>query len=114
MTTKIISLANARRELIRINNDLLAKCGPTFRLQIDQYKYKDKNAAVYDNTHSNYDIILCLYHGNNCVSSVTGRYGENHQSMELLSKTLEEYEGLKYNIFLRTVFMYLMYFINLT
>jgi hypothetical protein len=29
--------------------------------------------------------------------------------MELLSKTLEEYEGLKYNIFLRTVFMYLMY-----
>jgi hypothetical protein len=32
--------------------------------------------------------------------------------MELLSKTLEEYEGLKYNIFLRTVFMYLMYFIR--
>ena len=112
MTTKIISLANARRELIRINNDLVTKCGATFRLEIDQYKYKDDNAAVYDNNDANYDIILCLYHGNNCVSSVTGRYDENHQSMELLSKTLEEYEGLKYNIFLRTVFMYLMYYIR--
>jgi hypothetical protein len=98
MTTKIISLANARRELVRINNDLLTKCGPTFRLEIDQYKYKDENAAVY--------------HGKNCVSSVTGRYDENKQYMELLSKTLEEYEGLKYNIFLRTVFMYLMYYIR--
>lgn len=112
MSTKNISLANARRELIIINNNLLTKCGPTFRLEIDQYKYKDENAAVYDNNGANYDIILCLYHGNNCVSSVTGRYDEYHQSMELLSKTLEKYEGLKYNIFLRTVFMYLMYFMR--
>jgi len=112
MSTKNIVLANAKRELIEINNKLVTKCGPTLRLEIDQYKYKDETAAVYDNTHSNYDIILCLYHGNNCVSSVTGRYDKDHQSMELLSKTLEEYEGLKYNIFLRTVFMYLMYFMR--
>ena len=105
-----INLASTRNELQKINADLNRKCSSSYRLEISQYRYRDAEAAVYDEASNEYDIILCLYHGRKCVSSVTGRYNESMRSMELLSKTASEYEGLKFNLYLRSVFMYLMCF----
>jgi hypothetical protein len=105
-------LAGVRNELKRINDDLTQKCNASYRLEISQYRYRDADAAVYDELSNEYDIILCLYHGPKCVSSVTGRYNQSKQSMELLSKTATEYEGLKFNLYLRSIFIYLMYFVR--
>ncbi len=109
-----IKLAGARNEMQNINKVLQGKCGPSYKLELLQYRYRDTEAAVYDETSNEYDIILCLYHNNKCVSSVTGRYNKPTNSMELLSKTDVKYEGLKYNLYLRTVFIYLMFFVRPT
>jgi hypothetical protein len=113
MSRPQISLAGARKEIENINNVLQGKCGPSYKLELLQYRHRDPDAAVYDDATSNeYDVILCLYHENKCVSSITGRYNKPTNSMELLSKTNEKYEGLRYNLYLRTVFMYLMFFVR--
>ena len=109
MTNTTISLAGTRTELDRINTHLRNKCGPTYRIHLDQYRFRDMDASVYDTTSDKYDLLLCLYYEHKCVSSVAGRY-----SMELLSKTDHRYEGLKFNLLLRSVFMYLMCFVRPT
>jgi hypothetical protein len=93
-----------------IQNLQKTKCDPTYNLRLMPYRHRDAGSAVYDELSDEYDVILCLYHNNKCVSSVTGRYNKRDHSMELLSKTDPKYEGLKYNIYLRTVFIFLMCF----
>jgi len=108
----LIHLASTRNELQSINEDLHRKCNLSYKLELSQYKYRDADSAVYDETSNEYDIILCLYHGPKCISSVTGRYNESANSMELLSKTAPKYEGLKFNLYLRSIFIYLMCFVR--
>jgi hypothetical protein len=112
MSKSQIILAGTRNELKNINEDLQRKCNSSYKLDLSNYRYRDPTASVYDETSNEYDIILCLYHGQKCVSSVTGRYNQSKNSMELLSKTASEYEGLKFNLYLRTIFMYLMCFVR--
>lgn len=112
MNQSQIILARTRNELKNINEDLWRKCNSSYRLELSQYRYRSLESVVYDETSDEYDIILCLYHGKRCVSSVTGRYNKRLNSMELLSKTDREYEGLKFNLYLRTIFMYLMCFVR--
>ena len=96
MSKPQISLRRMRAELIDINKKLQDKCGLSYRLEISPYSERDKDAAVYDETDSpDYDIILCLYHEEKCISSVTGRYNPSSHSMEVLSKTDGKYEGKK-------------------
>jgi hypothetical protein len=111
----IISLAGTYKEMNDINKNLHGKCGSSYTVKLTQYRYRDVTAVVYDETSDDkYDIILCLYHENKCVSSVTGRYSQSSNSMELLSKTDVKYEGKKYNLYLRTIFIYLMCFVRPT
>jgi hypothetical protein len=112
ISKQIISLAPTRNELININEDLNSKCGSSYHLKLLQYRHRDKKAALYDTTDKKYDILLCLYHSGKCVSSVTGQYDKSNKSIELLSKTDEKYEGKKYNLYLRTIFIYLMLFVR--
>ena len=113
MSKPQISLRRMRAEIIDINEKLQDKCGLSYRLEISPYSERDKDAAVYDETDSpDYDIILCLYHEEKCISSVTGRYNPSSHSMEVLSKTDGKYEGKKYNLYLRAIFIYLMYFVR--
>lgn len=112
MSKPQIILAGTRNELKNINEDLQRKCSSSYKLELTQYKYRDPGATVYDETSNEYDIILCLYHEQKCVSSVTGRYNQTMNSMEILSKTAAEYEGLKFNLYLRTIFIYLMCFVR--
>jgi hypothetical protein len=111
-TKQLISLAGIRNELIKINANLQDKCNASYSLNMMQYKHRDVDAVVYDETSNKYDLILCLYHENKCISSITGRYDKTENSMELLSKTDSKYEGLKYNLYLRTIFIYLMCFVR--
>jgi len=111
MSNPVINLTGAKRQLNYINQDIQSKCGESYRLQILQFEERNEEDAVYDIT-KDYDILLCLYHNDKCISSVTGRYNKLNMSMELLSKTKKEYEGLKYNIYLRTIFIYLMFFVR--
>jgi hypothetical protein len=116
MSKPQMKVSRTRTELETINRDLQGKCGSTYRLELSQYRHRDPKAVVYDESLSlnEYDIILCMYHENSCVSSVTGRYDQTQHSMEVLSKTDRQYEGLKYNLYLRAVFIYLMCFIRPT
>ena len=109
-----IILASTRNELKTLNDDLHTKCGTTYNLKLSQYRYREPDAAVFDETSNEYDILLCLYHGPTCISSVTGRYSKSAGSIELLSKTAAKYEGLKFNLYLRSVFIYLMCFVRPT
>lgn len=101
-----ISFARLPKQLIEINADLQSKCGPAYKIDILQYRFRPENSAVYD--EEEYNIILCLYHDNVCVSSIAGKYNKSTNSMQLTSKTDANYEGKKYNLYLRTIFMYLM------
>jgi len=100
--------SGTRTGLDSINAALKTKCGALYRVTLTQYRDKDETAAVYDAFSPDYDIILCLYHDAKCVSSITGKYSQTSKSMELLSKTNKEYEGKKINLYLRTIFIYLM------
>jgi hypothetical protein len=104
--------SGTRNVLDDINKVLHTKCGPSYKVTLSQYRDKDADAAVYDEFSPDYDIILCLYHNDSCVSSITGKYNQSSQSMELLSKTNKDYEGKKINLYLRTIFIYLMLFIR--
>ena len=110
MSESRVKLGRTHKEITRINADLRTKCGPSYNLVLSQYGNRGTDSAVYDDKE--YDIILCLYHGDRCVSSVTGKYDESTGAMELLSKTVPEYEGLKFNLYLRAAFMYLMCFVR--
>jgi len=104
-----ISLANAvKNGLPIIEEDLYKKCDRSkYNLKLSQYKHRDADATVYDQ-QQNYDIILCLYYDKKCVSSVIGRYHESDSSMEILSSTQTDFENKKFNLYLRTAFIYLM------
>jgi hypothetical protein len=86
---------------------------PKYRIEITQFRYREKDAAVYDE-NADYEVILCLYHKRRCISSVTGRYHASKKAMEILSKTDTAYEGKKFNVYLRAAFIYLMTFVRPT
>ena len=80
-----------------------------YNIKLMTHNDRDATAEVYSET---YDIILCLYYNDKCISSVIGRYDFDKKSMEILSKTNKEFENRKYNLYLRTAFIYLMCFIK--
>lgn len=110
-----ISLAGVRNEMKMINKHLQKKCDKSYEIRISQYRHRDEGAVVYDeaNPHE-YQILLCLYHHKRCVSSITGKYNKETSSMILSSKTDAQYEGKKFNLYLRTIFIYLMCFVRPT
>lgn len=109
MVKSDLSLAGTRHELLRLNENIRNMCGSSYELHLDQYRFRTAGSALYDN--GEYDILLCLFHRGRCISSISGKFGAE-RSVEILSKTAPEYEGLKINLFLRTAFIYLMYFVR--
>jgi len=107
------TLANALRSgLDDINQDLYKKCDDSkYFLDLRKFENRDKDVVTYDEKN-NYDLILCLYYNKKCISSVTGRYHAKDNSMEILSKTHSDFENKKFNLYLRTAFIYLMCFVR--
>ena len=96
-----------------LNQYLALKCpDQKYTLGLQQFRYHGKDDAIYEH-NTGYNIILCLYNSKKkCVASVIGKYHEHDRSIEISSKTSTEYEGRKFNIFLRASFIYLMSFVR--
>jgi len=106
-----IKLGKALQEIPNLMKDLHSKCNDAkYHLGLTEYENRDADAVIYD--EKTYDIILCLYYKKKCISSVVGRYDPSDKSMEILSKTHADFENRKFNLYLRTAFIYLMCFIE--
>ena len=106
----VIGIVNVLKQIKTLNKYLHRKCNSNYSLSFKRYKYRKIGESEYSE-HSNYDFMLCLNYRNRCVSSVSGKLHEPDK-IELISKTEPEFEGKKFNLYLRTVFIYLMYFLR--
>ena len=91
-----------------INKIITNKCGANYRVDFVVSDSADSNSnevPLYDPT-VNYDHVMCLYVNNKCVSTISGKMHPDIHAIELVSKTLPEHEGRKYNVFLRAAFIY--------
>lgn len=108
-----MKLHNAIQQgLPNINTDLYKKCPASkYYLRLMKYKDRDKDTIIYGQKND-YDVLLCLYYNRKCVSNVVGKYNNDDNSMEIISTTNPEFEGNKFNLYLRTAFIYLMCFVQ--
>lgn len=115
-------IARALRTGIETLNSILhEKCSRKYELKLLRYRYLDIGSAVY-HPDAEYDIVLCLNYNGKCISSVSGLYHDGKtqdetkhyakDAIEIISKTIPEYEGRKFNLFLRFAFVYLVYFLR--
>jgi len=101
-----IDLSNAKRIVHQLNAALQPKC-PEFHLHIDYISSfpPDSVVSLYSdispNSYFQPQIILCLFTGNNCVSSIAINVTESEMTID--SRTNEKYEGRKFNTLLRAV-----------
>jgi hypothetical protein len=103
---RFIDLSNAKRIVHQLNAALQLTC-PDFHLNIDYITSfpQDSIASLYTdifiNSYFQPQIILCLFTGNDCVSSITIKVKDDRTTID--SKTNERYEGRKFNTLLRAV-----------
>jgi|688.fasta_scaffold287972_2 hypothetical protein len=94
---------DAAKEIIRrLNIELDGPC-PDFKISIDYVlNLKDPSfVSIYEDEFNPYSLLLCLFNGNNCVSSLILHF--NNTKLIIDSKTHENYEGRKFNKLLRAV-----------
>lgn len=101
--SKVINL-DAAKEYVNILNEELNRTCPNFRINLDYIFNLPAHSIIntYDNLLSGGEsaLLLCLFHNNQCVSSLTLRIGTN---ISMDSKTNPIYEGRKFNKLLRAV-----------
>lgn len=111
--TKALNLSNAKSIIDELNIVLKQTC-PDFYLRIDYITTfpPNSNINLYDgmsqhlNSFYNFPhIVLCLFTGNDCISSITMRSMNSLGQLQLSidSKTSVLYEGRKFNKLLRAV-----------
>lgn len=110
--TEALDLSNAKKKIEELNVILTQTC-PDFYLRINYIASfpPNSNILLFSTFFSHYlnsfytfpNIVLCLFTGNDCVSSIT--IDSNHALHELSidSKTNLRYEGRKFNKLLRAV-----------
>jgi hypothetical protein len=103
---QLIALDGAKSTVRELNTYLHKKC-PEFHLNIDYLTSFPEGSTVslYRHVHLNAYIkpplLLCLMHGDDCVSSITLKVYASNISID--SRTNERYEGRKFNTLLRAV-----------
>ena len=101
-----IDVSNAKSIVHQLNAALQPKF-PEFHLHIDYLTSfpPDSVVSLYSDLFTNLyfepQIVLCLFTGNNCVSSIT--INVTRSEMTIYSRTNEQYEGRKFNTLLRAV-----------
>jgi|LauGreDrversion2_6_1035139.scaffolds.fasta_scaffold02283_1 hypothetical protein len=101
-----IPLTNAKKHVAHLNEIMQPHC-PGFHLMIDYITSFPENStvALYDDLDTNVylqpSIVLCLFTGNHCVSSITMNIDADELSID--SKSDDQYEGRKFNKLLRAV-----------
>ena len=99
-------LSNAKSIVHQLNAALQPKC-PGFHLHIDYITAFPPGSIaslytdLFTNSYFQPQIVLCLFTGNDCVSSITIKVNKSEISID--SKTNERYEGRKFNTLLRAV-----------
>ena len=102
----LIDLSNAKKIVDQLNAALQPTC-PGFHLHIDYItSFPPGSIAslytdLFTNSYFQPQIVLCLFTGNNCMSSITIKV--NKSEISINSKTNEQYEGRKFNTLLRAV-----------
>ena len=102
----LIDLSNAKSIVHQLNAALQPKF-PEFHLHIDYLTSFPPDSVVslysdlFTNVYFEPQIVLCLFTGNNCVSSIT--INVTRSEMTIDSRTNEHYEGRKFNTLLRAV-----------
>merc|ERR1711916_139680 len=78
---------------------------PELSLEFNTYEEMTKGKEMSD--FDIYDkskkpaLLLCLLHNGKCISSISCKINAEDNAIEISSKTNKEYEGKKYNLFLR-------------
>ena len=98
------------RKLEELNHKIKLKC-PQLSLVLGKHDELKGEITTYDmaSLHDQY-LILCLYHNENCISSIELRLGLQKQVICVFinSRTKEEFSGRKYNKLLRAVVIILL------
>jgi hypothetical protein len=105
-----IPLTTAQALVAALNDRMQPYC-PDFHLMIDNITSFPENSTVamyHDGVPNSWlhpSIVLCLFTGNHCVSSITMKMfaTEHGFGLSIDSKTDEQYEGRKFNTLLRAV-----------
>jgi hypothetical protein len=103
---QFIALDGAKSIVRELNAALQPTC-PEFHLNIDYITSYPvgSTASLYSDVRLNAYIkpplLLCLMHGDDCVSSITIKVHESEISID--SRTNDRYEGRKFNTLLRAV-----------
>jgi hypothetical protein len=105
-----MDLSEAQIIIDELNIQLKRKC-TNLEIKFD-HMYKLTNSIV--SFHEDYNILtLCLYNGDNCVSSIQLTHPVNNISnITISSKTSPDYEGRKYNKMLRAIIIIISKFIK--
>ena len=102
----LIDLSNAKSIVHQLNAALQPKF-PEFHLHVDYLTSfpPDSVVSLYSDLFTNLyfepQIVLCLFTGNNCVSSITINITRSEMTID--SRTNAQYEGRKFNTLLRAV-----------
>jgi hypothetical protein len=102
----VVDLQPAKHIIAQLNGELQKTC-PDFYLNIDYITSfpQDSTASLYSdvmlNSYFQPPLVLCLFTGNDCVSSLTLKIKESELTID--SRTNERYEGRKFNTLLRAV-----------
>ena len=101
-----VIVLDGAKSIVRELNSALKPC-PEFHLNIDYITSfpMGSTASLYSVVHLNAyvkpPLVLCLMHGDDCVSSITIKVRESEISID--SRTNDRYEGRKFNTLLRAV-----------
>jgi hypothetical protein len=102
----LIDLSNAQSIVHQLNAALQPTC-PGFHLHIDYITSFPPDSVVslytdlFTNSYFQPQIVLCLFTGNNCVSSITIKVTESEMTID--SRTNKPYMERKFNTLLRAV-----------
>ena len=97
---------NVQEKIQEINRKLQSKCD-NLKLVLNYREDLTGEITTFNKTSADYakkDIILCLYKGDNCISSITFELSKNRdceKCVNISSRTSDDEEGKKYNTFLR-------------
>ena len=87
------------QEILQEINDKIQKKCPKMKLVLDSRENLTGEIHTFNETPNPEDVILCLYKGENCISSIT--FGIFEQKLTISSRTARKEEHRKYNTFLR-------------
>ena len=101
-----INIESTTEIVNQIDSILKNLCGHSLSLRFDFMdsiikEIPMKDVDIYDSDEST-ALILCIFHGKKCISSISCKINTHENAMEISSKTNPSYQGKKYNLFLRS------------